>query len=60
MNGQRTLFEELKYQLKFGGTHIQLLFVNAAVFVFIGVITVIGRLTNTDEQTQSLLHTFLL
>jgi membrane associated rhomboid family serine protease len=58
MNGQRTLFEELKYQLKFGGTHIQLLFINAGVFVFIGVITVIGRLTNTDEQTQSILAQF--
>lgn len=55
MNGQRTLFEELKYQLKFGGTHIQLLFINAAVFIFIGVITVIGRLTNNEEATQSIL-----
>lgn len=41
---ERNFIEELKYQWKYGGTHIQLIGVNLIVFIFIGVLSVFGRL----------------
>jgi len=40
----RNFLEEIKYQWKYGGTHIQLIGVNLLVFLFIGVVSVFGRL----------------
>ncbi|MGB0933589.1 MAG: rhomboid family intramembrane serine protease [Lishizhenia sp.] len=40
----RNFIEELKYQWKYGGMHIQLIGVNLMVFIFIGLLSVFGRL----------------
>lgn len=44
MQTERTFFEELKYQYKVGGMHIRLVFLNALIFVLIGVISMGERL----------------
>lgn len=41
---QRSITEEIKYQWKYGGTLIRLIGINLVVFLFIGIITVFGRL----------------
>jgi membrane associated rhomboid family serine protease len=42
---QRSLTEELKYQFRYGGTTIRLLFVNIAVFLAIRLLDVLGQLS---------------
>ena len=41
---QRSISDEIKYQWKYGGVHIKLIGINLAVFLFIGILIVFGRL----------------
>jgi membrane associated rhomboid family serine protease len=45
----RNLSEELKFQFRFGGMHIKLIFVNAIVFLVIVLLGLIGKITNQVE-----------
>lgn len=45
MQTERTFIQELKYQYKVGGMHIRLVFVNAILFVLVGTISMIERLS---------------
>ena len=47
---QRSITDEIKYQWKYGGIHIKLIGVNLAVFLFIGILIVFGRLIFGEEQ----------
>lgn len=40
----RSLSEEIKYQWKYGGAHIQLIGINLVVFLLIGILMAFGRL----------------
>lgn len=40
----RNFLEEIKFQWKYGGMHIKLIGVNLVVFLFIGILSVFGRL----------------
>jgi membrane associated rhomboid family serine protease len=40
----RSLSEEIKYQWKYGGAHIQLIGINLVVFILIGILMAFGRL----------------
>jgi membrane associated rhomboid family serine protease len=44
MQTDRTFIDEIKYRFNYGGMHIKLIFVNLAVFLFIGILLVISRL----------------
>jgi membrane associated rhomboid family serine protease len=48
MQNDRTLSEELKFQFKFGGMHIKLIFVNTLFFLAIKLLGLIGRITDQD------------
>jgi membrane associated rhomboid family serine protease len=41
---QRSFLDEIKHQWRYGGIHIRLIGINLIVFLFIGVITVTGKL----------------
>lgn len=43
----RTFFEEIKAQYNYGGMHIRLIFVNTIVFLFIGLMQVVSRLSGS-------------
>jgi membrane associated rhomboid family serine protease len=45
---ERKLSDEIKYQWKYGGMHIKLIGVNLAVFLFIGILVVFGRLSSAS------------
>ena len=45
---QSNFIADLKRQFQTGGMHIRLLFVNALVFLFIGILSVIGRLISPE------------
>ncbi len=44
MQTERTFFDELKNQYKYGGMTIKLIFINVLVFLFIGLLGVVARL----------------
>jgi membrane associated rhomboid family serine protease len=44
MQSEFTLLDDLKHRFQTGGMHMRLLFLNASVFLFIGLITVLARL----------------
>ena len=48
MQNDRTLSEELKFQYRFGGMHIKLIFVNVVVFLIILLLELIGRMTDQE------------
>lgn len=45
MSNDRTLSEEIKFQLRFGGMHIKLIFANAIVFLAMILLDVVTRFT---------------
>jgi membrane associated rhomboid family serine protease len=45
MYGERTFIDDLKYQFRNGGATMQLIMVNVAVFLFIGILEVFARLS---------------
>ncbi|WP_300661036.1 rhomboid family intramembrane serine protease [Fluviicola sp.] len=45
MSNDRTLSEEIKFQLRFGGMHIKLIFANSVVFLLMILLDLIGRTT---------------
>jgi len=47
MQTERTFVDELKYQYKSGGMHIRLIFINAIVFLGIGLTIMVENLTGT-------------
>ena len=49
MQTDRNFLEELKHQYKFGGMHVKLIFINSLVFLLIGVLGVIGRLSMSES-----------
>ncbi len=48
MQNDRTLSEELKFQFKFGGMHIRLIFINTIFFFAIKLLGLIGKITDQD------------
>lgn len=48
MQTERTFIQELKYQYKVGGMHIRLVFINAILFVLVGIAGMIERLSITN------------
>jgi membrane associated rhomboid family serine protease len=44
MQSDRSFFEELKYRYTYGGMHMKLIFINALVFLAVGILLVIARL----------------
>lgn len=44
MQNNNSLIDDLKYRFNNGGMHMKLIFINVAVFLFIGITGVIGRL----------------
>ncbi len=61
MSNENTFVDEIKRQIKQGGMHIQLLFINLAVFVLIGLGMVFGNLSQTTQPIQDFLEaTFTL
>ncbi len=55
----KNIFQDLKYRFQFGGMHVKLLFINAFVFIFIGVLHVFTRLLGNvliEQSTSILLH----
>ncbi len=50
MSTANTLLDDLKYQLKNGDMTIRLIFINTIVFLFIGILNVIGNLTLGETQ----------
>ena len=50
MNTDRTFVDELKYQYKYGGVTVKLIFINVAVFLIIQVLLAFNRLVfNNDD-----------
>jgi membrane associated rhomboid family serine protease len=49
MNAQRTFIEELKYQYRYGGNTVQLIFINVAVFLTIQILLAANRLASLNE-----------
>lgn len=47
---QHNFIADLKSQVRNGGMHVKLIFVNAIVFFCIGILTVIGRLISPEAQ----------
>lgn len=58
MQGERTFIDELKYQFRNGGATMQLIMINAAIFILIGVIEVFARLSGplSELVVRSGLH----
>ena len=50
MNSQNTFFEGIKHQLKTGGMTNRLIFINTLVFLFIGLLTILGSLILGSTQ----------
>ncbi len=49
MQTDRNFIDEIKHQYKFGGMHIKLIFINVLTFLFIGLFTVLARLSSNDS-----------
>lgn len=56
MQNDRNFIDELKYQYKHGGMHIKLIFVNALVFIVIGILSTIAKLSETEGNIQYVLE----
>ncbi len=52
MQAERTFIDDLKYQLKYGGPTVQLIFLNVAVFLVISILEVFGRLMGIEAQSE--------
>ena len=50
MQSDHNLIEDLKYRYNNGGMHMKLIFINAAVFLLIGLLTVLSRLTGNEDS----------
>ncbi len=50
MQNDHNLIEDLKYHYKHGGMHMKLIFINAAVFLLIGILTVLGKLSGNNAS----------
>lgn len=48
MNSQRTFFDDIKHQYKYGGATIRLIFINIVVFLLISFLGVLARLLAGD------------
>lgn len=48
MQNDRSFFEEIKYRYTYGGMHMKLILINAAVFLLIGILLVISRLMGVN------------
>ena len=55
MNSDRTLSEELKFQFKHGGMHIQLIFANVVIFVLIMLLAFIGKISGQEVLFNTIL-----
>ena len=55
MSTTNTLLDDLKHQLKNGDMTIRLIFINTIVFLFIGLLNVIGNLTLGETQVNIVL-----
>ena len=49
-NNQNTFFEDIKHQIKTGDMTIRLIFINTVVFLFIGILTILGSLLLGSNQ----------
>jgi membrane associated rhomboid family serine protease len=49
MSSDRTFIDELKYQFKYGGITVQLIFINVSVFLFIQLLLAISRLVYHNQ-----------
>lgn len=49
MQNDRNFLDELKYQYRFGGMHVKLIFLNVVFFLLISIFLVIARLSNLVE-----------
>jgi membrane associated rhomboid family serine protease len=58
MQNDRNFIQDIKYRYQFGGMYMKLLFVNAAVFILIGLLRVISHLAGpmTEMPVMDLLH----
>lgn len=56
----RNFLDEIKHQYQYGGMHIKLIFVNAIVFLVIGLLSVIGRLLLLPDVELFLANIFTL
>jgi membrane associated rhomboid family serine protease len=48
MQTDKNFLEELKYQYNYGGMFMKLIFINVLVFLFIGLFSVVGRLSGNE------------
>lgn len=60
MQNNRNFIEELNHQYKFGGMHVKLIFINSFVFLFVGILSVVGRLSMSDSLNLILQDIFTL
>ena len=49
-SNQNTFFEDIKHQIKTGDMTIRLIFINTVVFLFIGILTILGSLLLGSNQ----------
>jgi membrane associated rhomboid family serine protease len=49
MNKDRTFIDEIKYQFKYGGITVKLIFINVAVFLFIQLLLALSRLVFNNQ-----------
>lgn len=50
----RNLSEELKFQFRFGGMHIKLIFVNVVVFLIINLLGLIGKISSHEMLFETI------
>lgn len=62
MYNDRTFMEELKFRFNYGGMHVKLIFINAIVFLVLGIIQVFTRLLGHENGWIDLIlvHVFTL
>ncbi len=49
---EKTFIDDFKYQLKYGGNTIKLIFLNVTIFLLISILEVFGRLMGLDAQLE--------
>ncbi|MFO0493894.1 MAG: rhomboid family intramembrane serine protease [Flavobacteriia bacterium] len=52
MKTERTFIDDLKYQLKYGGTTVQLISLNVGVFLLISILGVFARLMGLEAEAE--------
>ncbi len=52
MQNDRSFIDELKYQYKYGGMHIKLIFANVIVFLLISILSAFGNLLAVPESME--------